>query len=102
MAATRQASYLSFGRHARGGGGLMWGLVARMLVVFGLWGGAMALAIAAGAPARTAELWAAAGAGVTLVLVAMLGSRPQRPASLPVAPPEPVAAPERERERASV
>jgi uncharacterized membrane protein YebE (DUF533 family) len=78
----------------------MWGLVVRMLMVFAFWGGAMAAALAAGANARTAELWAAAGAGVTLGVLAMLGARRRQEDIVPAAAERPV--PEPTRERASV
>lgn len=61
----------------------MWRLVGAVVGVFAAWGGALALALAGGAPLQATELGAGVGAGVTLLLWGLLGARGRTRAELP-------------------
>lgn len=56
----------------------MWSILARTLLVFVFWGALFALALAAGAPQRVAELGCAVGAALTLIARAALTRTPER------------------------
>lgn len=58
-------------------GAQLWQSLLRMLLVFAVWGGVLAVAVAAGAPGASAEWACGLGIGLTLVARGALGSKRQ-------------------------